>query len=81
VTLPPAVRACAAVAGSVVTFAWLVERAGLLPAVVATVLVASMGAAQRRFRRALTLAVCLAAGLWLLFVVFLEQPFSAIRGF
>ncbi len=79
-TLPPVVRACVAVAGSVVAFAWLIERAGLLPAVVATVFIASIGAAGAALRRTMTLAVCLAAAVWLLFVIFLDQPFAAVRG-
>jgi hypothetical protein len=79
--LPLALRSCLAVAGSVLTFALLIERAGLLPAIVATVVVGSLGEAQRRIRRTLILSVCLAAAAWLLFVGFLDQPFSAIRGF
>ena len=80
-TVPPRLRSCLAAAGSVLTFASLVERAGLLPAVVATVIVASLGDVQRRTRRTLILSVCLAAAVWLVFVVLLDQPFSAIRGF
>jgi len=80
-TVPPRLRSCLAIAGSVLTFASLVERAGLLPAVVATVIVASLGDVQRRTRRTLILSVCLAAAVWLVFVVLLDQPFQAIRGF
>lgn len=80
-TRPPALRSCLAIAGSVLTFALLIEHAGLLPAVIATVLVASLGDVQRRLRRTLILSVCLAAAVWLLFVGFLDQPFAAIRAF
>lgn len=79
--LPPALRSCLAVVGSVLTFALLIERAGLLPAVIATVVVVSFGEAQRQMRRTLILSVCLAAAVWLLFVVLLDQPLSAVKGF
>jgi phosphate/sulfate permease len=62
------------------TFALLIERAGLLPAVIATVMVASLGEAQRQMRRTLILSVCLAAAVWLLFVGLLGQPVSAVKG-
>jgi hypothetical protein len=79
--LPLALRSCLAIAGSVLSFALLIERAGLIPAVVAATVVASFGEAQRRRQRTLILSVCLAAAVWLLFVGLLDQPFSAIRGF
>ena len=80
-TVPQGLRSCLAIAGSVLAFAWLIEPAGLLPAVMATVVVASLGDVERRTRRTLILSVCLAAAVWLVFVVLLDQPFSAIRGF
>ena len=80
-TVPHGVRSCLAIAGSVLTFALLIERAGLLPAVIGTVVVASLGDVQRRTRRTLILSVGLAAAVWLVFVVFLDQPFPAIRVF
>ncbi len=80
-SVPQGLRSCLAIAGSVLTFALLIERAGLLPAVIAAVVVASLGDVQRRTRRTLILSVCLAAAVWLVFVVLLDQPFSAIRGF
>ena len=80
-TLPAALRSCLAIAGSVLTFALLIERAGLLPAVITTVVVASLGEAQRQMRRTLILSVCLAAAVWLLFVRLLDQPVSAVKGF
>jgi hypothetical protein len=80
-TLPPVLRSCVAIPASVLTFAGLIERAGLLLAVIATVVVASFGEAQPRMGRTLVVSVCLAVAVWLLFVVFLDQPFSLIRGF
>ena len=74
-------RSCLAIAGGVLAFALLIERTGLLPAVVAAVFIASLGDARRRMRTTLILSVCLAAAVWLVFVVFLGQPFSPIRGF
>jgi branched-subunit amino acid transport protein AzlD len=70
-----------AIAGSVVTFSLLIDRAGLIPAVMATVVVASLAGGQQRLRRTLILSVCLATAVWLLFVGLLDQPFSAIRSF
>ena len=80
-SVPHGLRSCLAIAGSILTFALLVESAGLLLAVLATVVVASLGDVQRRTRRTLILSMCLAAAVWLVFVVLLDQPFSAIRGF
>jgi hypothetical protein len=74
-------RACLAVSGSVLIFALLIERAGLLPAVIATVLVAALGSRASRPRETLILAVCLAAAIALLFVGLLGQPITLLVGF
>jgi hypothetical protein len=74
-------RPCLAVTGSVLMFALLIENAGLIPAVIVTVVIASLGSPQVRLRNALILSVCLAAAMSLLFVRFLDQPFTLLRGF
>jgi hypothetical protein len=76
----PGTRACLAVSGSVLTFALLIERAGLLPAIVATVLVAALASRASRLRETLIFAVCLAAVVGLLFVGLLGQPIPLIVG-
>ena len=73
-------RACLAVSGSVLTFALLIERAGLLPAVVATVLIAALATRASRPRETFILAVCLAMGIALLFVGLLGQPIPLLVG-
>jgi hypothetical protein len=73
-------RPCLAIAGSVLTFALLIERAGFLPAVMATVLVASLASRELSARRAVMLAVGVAAALAALFVGLLAQPFALLAG-
>jgi predicted neutral ceramidase superfamily lipid hydrolase len=80
-THPAALRACLAISGSVLAFALLIERAGFLPSVMATVLVASVGAGTLRLRQALLLASIVAAVMAVLFVGFLHQPFTLVAGF
>jgi hypothetical protein len=74
-------RPCLAIVGSVLAFALLIEKAGLIPAVIATVLVSSLGSRQVRIREALILSLFLAVAMALLFVGFLDQPFTLIAGF
>lgn len=74
-------RAGLAVSTSVLLFALLIERAGLLPAIVATVLVAAQAAGASRLRDTLILAFCLAAAVALIFVGVLGQPIPLIAGF
>jgi hypothetical protein len=74
-------RACVAVSTSVAAFALLIESTGLLPAVVAAVMIAAQAAGAARLRDTLTLALCLAAAVALLFVGLLRQPFRLIAGF
>jgi hypothetical protein len=73
-------RACLAVSGSVLAFALLIECAGLLPAVVATALVAALGTRTSRLRETFIFAVCLAAVVALLFVGLLGQPITLLVG-
>ncbi len=73
-----ALRPCLAVCGSVVTFALLVERAGFLATVMLTVLVASLGSRELSARQALVLAAALATVMAIVFIGFLDQPFTLI---
>ncbi len=75
------IRPCLAIVGSVLTFALLIERAGLIPAVMATVVIASLGSTTFRVRQAVVLALWLAAAMSILFVGFLGQPLALIAGF
>ena len=61
-------------------FALLIEKAGLIPAVTVTVVIASLGSPDVRIRDALMFAVCLAAAMSL-FVSLLDQPFTLLAGF
>jgi hypothetical protein len=73
-------RVCLAVCGSVLAFAILIPRAGLLPAVVATVFVAALGLRPFRPLETLFVAVSLAAGVALVFRVMLGQPIDLLFG-
>ena len=72
-------RAWLAVIASVVCFALLIETAGLFPAVLVTVLVASRGSPETPAREAILLGICLAAAISVLFVVLLSQPMAILR--
>ena len=72
-------RAFLAVISSVVCFALLIETAGLIPAVIATVLVSSRGSPHTPVREAVLFAVCLAVAMSVLFVVLLNQPLAIFR--
>lgn len=74
------IRACLAVSGSVLVYAFLIERAGLLPAVVATVVVAALGSRPIRPKDTLILAVSLAAVVALVFVGLLGQSIDLLVG-
>jgi hypothetical protein len=72
-------RASLAVVSSVVSFALLIETAGLIPAVMVTVLVASRASPDTSVRDALLCGVCLAVAMSVLFVVLLNQPLALLR--
>jgi hypothetical protein len=74
-------RAWLAITSSVLVFALLIERTGLVSAVVATALVASLGAGTTTIREALICALCLAAAIAILFVGVLDQPFLLFPGY
>lgn len=74
------VRSCLAISGSVLVFAFLVERAGLIPAVAATVITAALGSPPVRWRETLILAVILAAAVAMVFVGLLGQSIDLFVG-
>ena len=80
-TPPPAVRSCLAVTASVLVFAGLVERAGLVPAVVLTVHVAALGSPRTTLSETFVMALILAVAMSVLFVWVLRQPFAVFAGY
>ena len=72
-------RALLAVISSVVCFALLIETAGLIPAVIGTVLVASRGSRDTQAREVLLFGICLAVAVSVLFVMLLNQPLAILR--
>ena len=72
-------RAWLAVIASVVCFALFIETAGLVPAVLVAVLVASRGCPDTTAREAVLLGIGLAAVISVLFVVLLNQPIAIVR--
>jgi hypothetical protein len=72
-------RAWLGVVGSVVCFALLIETAGLIPAVIVTVIVASRGSRDTPAREAVLFGFFLAVAIAVLFVVLLNQPMSVLR--
>jgi hypothetical protein len=69
-----AVRPGMAVAGSVLAFTALIDAAGYVPAVMATIVIASYASPHVRLMRALALAAAVAAALAALFIGVLDQP-------
>jgi hypothetical protein len=78
VKVGPGARACLSVSASVLLFALLIENAGLLPAILATVLVAAHATGAPRLRDTVVLALGIAAGVALLFLGLLGQPVPLI---
>jgi hypothetical protein len=74
-------RSCAAITGGVCAFAALIERAGLGPAVVASVLFTTLGFRGSRFGAGLIFGVGMAAAMYVLFVGLLGQPIKLLPGF
>ena len=75
------VRPCLAIAASVFAFALLIERAGYLAAVMSAVFIASLGSRELNVRKALVLAVVIAAAMAVLFVGLLDQPLQLVAPF
>ncbi len=65
---------------SMVVFAMLLRPAGLVPACVGLVCVASLAAPRLSFRRTLSLAVVTPFLVWFIFVFGLSLPFTVIKG-
>lgn len=70
----------AAVAGGVAAFAFLAPLAGVLPAVAVSVLTTASSVPQFRWPGRIVLALCVAVGVWLIFVRGLGIPLMTIRG-
>lgn len=77
---PGALRSCAAITGSVLAFAVLIEPAGLIPATAAATFVASTGSRAFELRDALILSAATAAGMALVFVGLLKQSLRLVAG-
>lgn len=75
----PSPRAALAVLGSIAGFALLLPRAGLVPAIVLAVLIATRGDPDARLQSSLLLAAAVAAASWLVFVELLGMPMPAFR--
>ena len=73
-------RPCVLVTGSVIAFATIIERGGLLPAVFVSVMIAAFGSRQARLGQNITLSLCVATAIALVFVGLLGQPMKLIVG-
>lgn len=77
--VPLAARSMAAILGSVILFSLLVERFGIIPAVVVPMLVAYAGQSERGYGFVLGYAVIFAFGTWALFSYALNLPLPTFR--
>jgi hypothetical protein len=73
-------RPLVAVAAGMAAFALLVERLGMVPAIIAAVFLAALGDRESRPLGTIVLAVFLCIGVWLVFAVGLGLPIRAFRG-
>jgi hypothetical protein len=73
-------RPAAAIGGSVLAFAVLIESGGLLVSAAAAVLIAAAGSSESRPPQTLLFAVLVAAAVALLFVQILGQPLDLVPG-
>ena len=73
------VRGFAGVASSVVVFIVAIEQVGLIPTVIASMVVAYAGQAQGGYRFFLVYASLFAVGTWLLFALALGLPLPAFE--
>lgn len=72
-------RALVAIIASIVAFAVLIRSAGLLPAVIATTVCASLAVPGRRVTTVALLCIVLLALTWSIFVLLLDLPIPVIR--
>ena len=75
----PAPRVVLAVLVSIAGFTLVLPRAGLIPAALIAVLIATRGDRDARLTSSLVLAVCVAVVSWVVFVEFLGMPMPAFR--
>ena len=80
-SVAPALRSCAAISGSVLAFASLIETGGLIPATAVATFVASTASPAVNLRDALVLSAAVPGAMALLFVGLLNQPFLLVVGF
>src|SRR3546814_17305030 len=73
----PAPRACLAVLVSIAGFTLALPRAGLIPAALVAVMIATRGDRDARLTSSLVLAGCVAVVSWSVFVQFLGVPVPA----
>jgi hypothetical protein len=75
----PSVRSVLAVLGSIASFGVLLPTFGLIPAILATVMIATRGDRDARLAPSVILAVTVAVAAWLVFIEVLGLPMQAFR--
>jgi hypothetical protein len=75
----PSPRAALAVLGSIASFGLLLPYLGLVPAVLATVMIATRGDRDARLSTSLILAVSVALATWIVFIEILGLTMQAFR--
>src|SRR3546814_20508796 len=75
----PAPRACLAVLVSIAGFTLVLPRAGLIPAALVAVMIATRGDRDARLTSSPVLAVCVGVVSWIVFVEFHDVPMPAFR--
>jgi hypothetical protein len=72
-------RSVLAISAGIALFTLLLERAGLIPATAALILVSSLAAPHWRVRRTLLLALGVTALVYLIFILVLQVPVPALK--
>ncbi|WP_441866896.1 tripartite tricarboxylate transporter TctB family protein [Phaeovulum sp. W22_SRMD_FR3] len=76
----PALRPLLFIGAAFVVFSLLIDRAGLIAAIIACGTISALANPKTRLTEALLLSAGLALGIWLLFVQLLDMPITVIAG-
>ncbi|MFN3207580.1 MAG: tripartite tricarboxylate transporter TctB family protein [Roseovarius sp.] len=76
----PALRPVLLIPAAFIAFSLVIDRFGLLPAIVVCGTISAKATPSTSWRAAVLLSVGLAIGIWLLFVVLLSMPIPTLKG-
>jgi hypothetical protein len=66
---------------SLVVFGWMMDRFGMIPALVAMTFLSAFGGHEFKIKEVIILNVSIAALAWVIFIVLLDLPYPLFKGF